>query len=83
MIDTIRLVLVSDPSIEVASARIEGRAISYSGTTDVIQSIVEEWMREKENRQQAFDALARKGWSNGYLMIRLPNNTDQPSQTMR
>jgi len=73
MIDEIHLVVVTDPSIEVAVAKIDAEGVvSYGGVDDALISTVERELEGKPDRRAAFDALARKGWSNAYLMIALP-----------
>lgn len=74
MIDRIHLIVVTDPSIEVAAAAIDSSgAVTYTGVDEALRSIVERELDGRADRLAAFDALARKGWSNAYLMIALPN----------
>jgi len=73
MIDRIHLIVVTDPSIEVATAAIDSSgAVTYTGVDEALRSIVERELEGKADRLAAFDVLARKGWSNAYLMIALP-----------
>lgn len=70
---TIRMILVSEPDLEVATATMspDGK-VTYTGVSDTLQSVVQEALRGKDDKRAAFDRLATEGWSNAYLMIALP-----------
>lgn len=70
--DVVRMVVVSDPKIEVATATMqETGGVSYTGVDDALRPVVEEALRGKDDRKAAFRELMRQGWSNAYLMIEL------------
>lgn len=72
MTDTLRLVVVTDPKVEVATASItESGRVSYTGVSEVLKPVVEEALAGKKDRRSAFRGLMKRGWSNAYLMIEL------------
>jgi hypothetical protein len=71
--DQIRIVVVTDPSLEVARATMtpSGKVV-YTGVDEgVIKSVVQEALKGKKDRHAAFRNLMKTGWSNAYLMIDL------------
>jgi hypothetical protein len=72
MTDQIRVVVVTDPEIEVATATMgPSGKISYTGLSEVIQPVIRDALKDKEDKRRAFRALMKSGWSNAYLMISL------------
>jgi hypothetical protein len=72
MSDQIRMVVVTDPEIEVATATMAASGkIIYTGMSEVIKPVIRDALEGKEDKRRAFRALMRRGWSNAYLMIAL------------
>jgi hypothetical protein len=76
MLDLIRVVVVTNPSIEVATATMQSSGgVVYTGKVEVLKPVVDEALRGKKNRKFAFRALKKRGWSNAYLMIDLKGSS--------
>lgn len=72
-VQVLRIVSVSS-SAEVSRAELDGDTVTYSGPEDgeTIQAVVKQRMRsDGTTAAEAFRALRRTGWSNGYLMVPL------------
>jgi hypothetical protein len=63
---------------EVATAALDGGAVTYGVLDDVARGVVERYAADHDlSDADAVRRLAVEGWSNGYLMVALPD-VDEP-----